>query len=108
MRRVLWPLTVGLLVTAICGAALWESVVLALQEPVARIMPAILSDRVFHVSLDGLTAAVIALPGLVVALVLALYRRGHRSADAEPRCRTCGQILRGLTEPRCPECGTRI
>src|SRR5262245_39499083 len=26
----------------------------------------------------------------------------------ETRCRKCGYILRGLTEPRCPECGERI
>ena len=25
-----------------------------------------------------------------------------------PRCRACGYALHGLTEPRCPECGTRI
>ncbi len=23
----------------------------------------------------------------------------------ETRCRKCGYILRGITEPRCPECG---
>lgn len=28
--------------------------------------------------------------------------------DRETRCRRCGHILRGLTEPRCPECGERI
>ncbi len=26
----------------------------------------------------------------------------------ETRCRKCSHILRGLTEPRCPECGERI
>lgn len=31
-----------------------------------------------------------------------------RSGDRETRCRRCGFILRGLTEPRCPECGERI
>lgn len=25
-----------------------------------------------------------------------------------PYCRRCGYVLRGLDEPRCPECGTRI
>ena len=28
--------------------------------------------------------------------------------DPETRCRHCGYILRGITEPRCPECGERI
>lgn len=31
-----------------------------------------------------------------------------RRPDNETRCRKCGYILRGLTEPRCPECGERI
>jgi hypothetical protein len=29
-------------------------------------------------------------------------------SDNETRCRRCGYILRGITEPRCPECGERI
>ena len=28
--------------------------------------------------------------------------------DRETRCRHCGHILRGITAPRCPECGTAI
>ncbi len=32
----------------------------------------------------------------------------ERRGDNETRCRKCGYILRGLTEPRCPECGERI
>ncbi len=28
--------------------------------------------------------------------------------DRETRCRKCGYILKGITEPRCPECGERI
>lgn len=31
-----------------------------------------------------------------------------RSLGNETRCRRCGYILRGITEPRCPECGERI
>lgn len=33
---------------------------------------------------------------------------GHRHGDRETRCRQCGHVLRGLSEPRCPECGERI
>lgn len=32
----------------------------------------------------------------------------HERPDNETRCRQCGYILRGITEPRCPECGQRI
>lgn len=28
--------------------------------------------------------------------------------DRETRCRHCGYILRGLREPRCPECGEPV
>ena len=28
--------------------------------------------------------------------------------DRETRCRKCGYILRGISEPRCPECGETI
>jgi len=40
--------------------------------------------------------------------MLDTYRRAARRGDDETRCRRCGHILRGLTEPRCPECGERI
>jgi len=28
--------------------------------------------------------------------------------DGETRCRQCHHILKGISEPRCPECGERI
>ncbi len=28
--------------------------------------------------------------------------------DSEVRCRKCRYILKGISEPRCPECGERI
>ena len=32
----------------------------------------------------------------------------EKRRDSETRCRQCGHILRGLSEPRCPECGEKI
>ena len=32
----------------------------------------------------------------------------RRRMDDQTRCRKCGYILRGITEPRCPECGEKI
>ena len=32
----------------------------------------------------------------------------EQKGSLETRCRNCGHILRGLTEPRCPECGEPI
>jgi len=38
-----------------------------------------------------------------------LTRRYYESRPTgETRCRRCGYILRGISEPRCPECGERI
>jgi len=48
----------------------------------------------------GLT--LLATVGWVVTTVTSARR------DEETRCRKCLHILRGLTEPRCPECGTMI
>lgn len=52
------------------------------------------------------------LPPLILAFViyglLGLTWRKRIRRDSETRCRQCGYILRGITEPRCPECGERI
>lgn len=77
-----------------------------------------------HVVLCGYLVALIALfqwtpdqarnPMLIhgmicLALLVPLSIHTWRAApqDAHPgQCRTCGYLLYGLTEPRCPECGT--
>ena len=42
-------------------------------------------------------------------LTVVMYRLlGKERIDGETRCRRCGYILRGITEPRCPECGEGI
>jgi hypothetical protein len=48
-------------------------------------------------------------PIVVGAAAYALVTHWTRSpAWRETRCRKCNHILRGITEPRCPECGERI
>ncbi len=48
-------------------------------------------------------------PALVLAFVVyGLLTRYYGPGDTETRCRTCRYILRGITEPRCPECGEAI
>ncbi len=58
------------------------------------------------------TMVFFALPPILLALgaftLLEGRRRAIRRGDDETRCRRCSHILRGLTEPRCPECGERI
>jgi hypothetical protein len=52
------------------------------------------------------------LPPAIVAFgvygVVTWRPRRSSQASGEESCRRCGYILRGLTEPRCPECGERI
>ena len=47
---------------------------------------------------------------LTMMTFLVIRRLLHRkyAIDGLTRCGTCGYILRGLTKPRCPECGTNI
>ena len=44
----------------------------------------------------------------VLAAGLATYRLTRHATFDQTRFRKCGYILRGITEPRCPECGERI
>lgn len=54
--------------------------------------------------------------GAILAVMVALFVYGllclcpdlKLPYDGETRCRKCHHILRGITEPRCPECGERI
>ncbi len=46
---------------------------------------------------------------LPIPIYLALTRRYCSPQNpGETFCRKCGYILRGISEPRCPECGERI
>lgn len=72
---------------------------------------------VHHQISDFADAGVIVLvfglmPCLLAMLAYELLIRDLRSRilsfRPETRCRKCGYILRGISEPRCPECGERI
>ena len=45
-------------------------------------------------------------PTITTVILYALTPRESR--DGHTRCGKCGYILKGLTEPRCSECGERI
>jgi len=51
--------------------------------------------------------------GSIAAMAIAVFgslgwRFPVNRQSSETRCRKCGYILRGISEPRCPECGERI
>ena len=71
---------------------------------VAGALPESTPDSLAAALLSVATAIGLSLPGVAVAALVAIF--GPR--DTETRCRKCGYILRGISEPRCPECGERI
>jgi hypothetical protein len=54
-----------------------------------------------------LNGLVMVAPAVVIGVLVAVGMPGP-SPDIEPRCRKCRYMLRGLKEPRCPECGEPI
>ena len=54
-----------------------------------------------------LVAACSSVTALVVFIKLVPARLAEPDCS-ETRCRKCDYILRGISEPRCPECGERI
>lgn len=48
-------------------------------------------------------------PGLLtISYIVRRFSGFQPDPDGYTRCGSCGHILKGLTEPRCSECGTRI
>lgn len=45
---------------------------------------------------------------VLVYVALTRWFGPEAARNNETRCRKCGYILRGITEPRCSECGERI
>jgi hypothetical protein len=57
---------------------------------------------------EGVMYAVLIAPTFVLAIFVYDRLTFRYTRDDEFRCVSCGHILKGLTEPRCPECGRRI
>ena len=68
------------------------------------------SDTYAH-SEAAVSAAVYMLPVFFCVITIYVLFSSHSKSganSAETRCRKCGYILRGISEPRCPECGEQI
>ncbi len=48
------------------------------------------------------------LPGFVAGVLIWAWLRRRAASDGFLHCLKCGYILKGLAEPRCPECGEAI
>ena len=100
MQRTIVAILAGVAVTAAVGSISVFRVWWAVQEYVAWLLPTSVPDPLYGVIADGVTFAVLGLPGVVVAVLLARrreYPRGH--------CRACGYNLRGNVSGVWPECG---
>ena len=106
MRRLIVSVALGVAVAMLYGGVLWNPVGWQVQGLVAWGLPIDMPGSTFQMTVDALTLGALAVPGIAVAVVA--YRRLRGGGDGETRCRACGYILRGLSEPRCPECGERI
>ena len=75
---------------------------------------------IYHFGFPGKTSAIRQMYSVIIShcctgavaigfyVVLTRYWGPEAIFDRETRCRACGYILKGIIEPRCPECGERI
>ena len=70
------------------------------------LVPRSVPDGRSAMMVDLVVFSVLAVPGVVVGVVL--YAHLRAPGGGQTRCRKCGCTLRGLTDPRYPECGERI
>jgi hypothetical protein len=98
--RWFWRATIAVALGSIpcCGIVLAKPNGPAFLRPLAGMI----SEPVAIWMLLGLPAS------LVSVLAFSALTRRKQSIDSETRCRKCNYILRGISEPRCPECGERI
>jgi hypothetical protein len=100
---------VGLVVSALCAVMVDPtSIVDRIESLLAGMLPGASSNKFYMVLTDALLGAAFAAPGVIVATALVLRVHEQAPPDGKTRCGNCGHALRGLREPRCPECGKRI
>ena len=103
-RRFILAVTVGSVLASVSIFLLGVRVMSTTYGIAAGLLPQWTPNMLFRFVVDVPALVICTIPGVVIAVWLA--RR--RPLDADCRCRKCGYILRGIPEPRCPECGERI
>ena len=104
---MLLPLLACAVTTSAVSVLLVSPVYGFIQEPLGVVLPRKVPSGVWAVLADGAAITVLTLPGgLIVGVLVA--RLLNPPDDGLPRCSRCRHILKGLTAPRCPECGTPI
>ena len=82
--------------------------VLRVVEREVRVFSRLWRGFVFSLFLNPVLAIWVPLCALPIGLYAFVTHLAGAKEDTETRCRKCSYILRGITEPRCPECGERI
>ena len=98
IERAWLRITVSVIVGGIVGFALYVGGSAVISRLPGR-------TGYWHVILF-MPSVFLAAPAAAAVLVHALTPR--ETKDGHTRCGKCGYILKGLTEPRCSECGERI
>jgi len=113
--RLHWFWRVAIAVVVACiYSGLSVTVFTRLHERVANAIVAVFDSQmhmgrwVTGVSFPIAWSLPITLLAFAVFGLLTRFFGPRHPSDNETRCRKCGYILRGITEPRCPECGERI
>ena len=103
MRRAIVAILAGVTVSTLLVGMLVLPLMAEVQEVVARLLPAAVSDSAYGLTVELVTAALLVTPGVVVAALLARRRNpppGH--------CQNCGYNLRGNESGVCLECGEPV
>jgi hypothetical protein len=97
-----WRVTIALVVAGVLSTAVWYGIAIVVDYQTNREL--ILTRYALFIALLSCIPAGSAL----LAYTFVTRRFSEDDPPAETRCRKCGYILRGISEPRCPECGERI
>lgn len=79
-----------------------------MHEGPLRSLPLPISEYILALAYCVVSALPAASVGLVVFILATNRWAAGLAHEPESRCRSCGYILRGLSAPKCPECGEAI
>lgn len=104
-----WRAAIATVVACFFSGLAWD-----VTETAYRAVKSWVNGRIPFVSEDDFVLAplLISLPAILLAFIayglLTRFTGARAEEDGETRCRNCGYILRGLSEPTCSECGERV
>ncbi len=94
-----------LVVTLVGGAVVYWAK--SLGAAMGQSVPSVLREQLWrHDGLSRLLWHLMGWTAVVLVMLYAAHRLGPVIRRLEGKCVRCGYMLRGLPEPRCPECGT--